>query len=48
MHLLNNMQEPLYKQVEEIILRKISNHEYLPGAKLPGTRQLAEKYGLID
>ena len=46
MHLLNNMQEPLYKQVEEIILRKISNHEYLPGAKLPGTRQLAEKYGI--
>lgn len=46
MHLLNNMQEPLYKQVEEFILRKISNHEYLPGAKLPGTRQLAKKYGI--
>jgi len=46
MHLLNNMQEPLYKQAEQLILRKIANHEYLPGAKLPGTRQLAEKYGI--
>lgn len=44
MHLLNNMQEPLYKQMEELILRKIANQEYLPGAKLPGTRKLAEKY----
>lgn len=47
MALLNNLnQKPLYKQVEDIIVRKITNQEYLPGAKIPSSRQLAERYGI--
>lgn len=42
----NNFDEPLYKQLENIILKKIRNGEYLPGEKLPGSRQLAQTYGI--
>lgn len=47
MVLLNSsFNEPLYKQLQNLIIEKIENREYLPGEKLPGTRKLAEKYGL--
>lgn len=38
--------EPLYVKVQDIIMKKIEDGEYLPGAKLPSERVLAEMYGI--
>lgn len=38
--------EPLYRQIVEIIVRRIENGEYLPNEKLPAERELADLYGV--
>lgn len=42
----NYFEKPLYKQLENIITNKIAKKEYLPGQRLPGTRQIAKKYAV--
>ena len=37
---------PLYIQIEELIQKKINNQEFLPGAKIPSERTIAELYGV--
>lgn len=37
---------PLYIQIEELIQKKISEQEFLPGAKIPSERAIAEMYGV--
>lgn len=39
-------EEPLYVKVQDIIMKKIEDGEYLPGEKLPSERVLAEMYGI--
>lgn len=37
---------PLYLQLQDIIIKKIEEGEYLPGSAIPGERKLAELYGV--
>ncbi|MFL0249475.1 GntR family transcriptional regulator [Clostridium neuense] len=37
---------PLYIQIQDIIVKKIEEHEYLPGELIPSERKMAEKYGV--
>lgn len=37
---------PLYQQIEDTILNKVKNKEYLPGEAIPSERTLAETYGV--
>lgn len=44
---MNNLfHAPLYIQIENALEKKILNKEFLPGAKIPSERVLAEKYGI--
>src|SRR5699024_4327541 len=37
---------PLYQQIEDAILNKVKDKEYLPGEAIPSERVLAETYGV--
>ena len=37
---------PLYIQLQDIIIKKIEEKQYLPGEAIPSERKMAEVYGV--
>ncbi len=38
--------QPLYKQVKQVLLQRLANHDWTPGALLPSEPRLAEELGV--